>query len=44
MQYQVFIQSQSEQNFIASVVGIPNLTRKQRIKVGVMQEENSTFI
>jgi predicted RNase H-like HicB family nuclease len=26
MQYQVFVQNQSEQSFIASVVGIPNLT------------------
>lgn len=26
MQYQVFVQNQSEQHFIASVVGIPNLT------------------
>ena len=30
MQYQVFIQSQSEQNFTASVVGIPNLTVEGR--------------
>ncbi|KYC35180.1 hypothetical protein WA1_08460 [Scytonema hofmannii PCC 7110] len=26
MQYQVFIQNQSEEHFVASVVGIPNLT------------------
>jgi predicted RNase H-like HicB family nuclease len=26
MQYQVFVQNQSEQRFIASIVGIPNLT------------------
>ncbi len=26
MQYQVFVQSQSEQHFVASVVGMPNLT------------------
>ncbi|MBW4570926.1 MAG: type II toxin-antitoxin system HicB family antitoxin [Tolypothrix carrinoi HA7290-LM1] len=30
MQYQVFIQSQSEQSFIASVVGMPNLTVEGR--------------
>jgi predicted RNase H-like HicB family nuclease len=26
MQYQVFVQNQSEQRYIASIVGIPNLT------------------
>jgi len=26
MQYQIFVQSQSEQHFVASVVGMPNLT------------------
>ncbi|BAZ15549.1 hypothetical protein NIES4071_74210 [Calothrix sp. NIES-4071] len=26
MQYQVFVQSESEQHFVASVLGIPNLT------------------
>ncbi len=26
MQYQVFVQSQDEQHFIASIVGMPNLT------------------
>lgn len=26
MQYQIFIQNQSEQNFVASVIGIPTLT------------------
>jgi hypothetical protein len=26
MQYQIFVQSQSQQSFLASVVGMPNLT------------------
>ena len=30
MQYQVFIQSQSDHNFIASIVGLPNLTVEGR--------------
>ncbi|MHC5716934.1 MAG: type II toxin-antitoxin system HicB family antitoxin [Nostoc sp.] len=30
MQYQVFVQSQSQQNFVASVVGMPNLTVEGR--------------
>ncbi|MEH1780038.1 MAG: hypothetical protein V7L26_13130 [Nostoc sp.] len=30
MQYQVFVQSQSPQNFVASVVGMPNLTVEGR--------------
>ena len=30
MQYQVFVQSQSEQHFVASVVGMPNLTAEGR--------------
>ncbi|MBW4643028.1 MAG: type II toxin-antitoxin system HicB family antitoxin [Goleter apudmare HA4340-LM2] len=30
MQYQVFVQSQSQENFVASVVGMPNLTVEGR--------------
>ncbi len=30
MQYQVFVRSQSESRFVASVVGIPNLTVEGR--------------
>lgn len=30
MQYQIFVQCQSEKNFLASVVGIPNLTAEGR--------------
>ena len=33
MQSQVFIQSQSEQSFIASVVGMPNLTVEGRTEI-----------
>jgi hypothetical protein len=36
MQYQVFIQSQSKQNFIASVVGMPNLTVEGRTEEEVI--------
>lgn len=30
MQYQVFVQNQSEQRFVASVVGMPNVTAEGR--------------
>lgn len=38
MQYQVFVQSQSKQNFVALIVGMPNLTVEGRT------EEETIFI
>ncbi len=36
MQYQIFVQSQSKQHFVASVIGIPNLTVEGRTEEEVI--------
>lgn len=43
MQYQVFIQSRSEQNFVASVVGMPNLTVEGRTEEEAISNAKSAL-
>ncbi len=43
MQYQVFVQSQSQQSFLASVVGMPNLTTEGKTEEEAISRAKSAL-